>query len=210
MRLTDFQIAHRKVQCDFQIQLNARNQDYLDISGKGITRLNRYSRLENITNLRCCGNKIKSLEGCPPNLTKLDCSYNQLTSLRSCPPNLYYLNCANNELTSLRYCPKNVRILCCSFNYIKSLKYLPFSVKNLYIGIHNTDNCLSSEIFSLLNVYGVGYFHDINFKKKYATLNLSSSIVFAFDKACSYETGDPEYLYDKKIQKYIDLFVLLI
>ena len=71
----------------------------LDISVRNLTHLpDDIDKYTNLQDLKCCFNKITSLDNLPTNLQKLYCSKNQLTSLDNLPPNLKELYCKYNPL----------------------------------------------------------------------------------------------------------------
>lgn len=110
----------------------------LNLGGFGLTKLPDI--LKDIVVggfFNCGGNKLTSLENCPPIIgAGFNCSNNKLTSLEGGPDTVrgnYF--CINNNLTNLKGAPKKIYgDFFCSINRLKSLEGAPQQINGDFIG----------------------------------------------------------------------------
>ena len=87
---------------------------------------------DNLTELNCSNNSLKSLHALPKTLRGLVCRNNQLTELPTLPKNLVELHCDSNHLTELPALPDSIMRLNCDGNNLTSLPKLPDSCTDLF------------------------------------------------------------------------------
>ena len=94
----------------------------LNVSSKGIQRLDGLEHFKALRMLNCSGNQLASLPALPSSLVSMNCSYNQLTSLPApLPSNATHIWCNENQLTSLPALPSGLVFLACDNNQLTSL-----------------------------------------------------------------------------------------
>jgi Leucine-rich repeat (LRR) protein len=120
-------------------RLESRLEDYhyegtkfLDLSNLGITNIPYLPN--DLEELYCGNNKLKSLPPLPPTLKRLDCSGNKkLKQMPELPPALYILKCDYCSLEELPHLPNTLTEISVSNNKLKTLPPLPHSLLSIHM-----------------------------------------------------------------------------
>lgn len=138
--------------------INATNIYMSDMTGKSLSGIEYFDKLENLTCRGCSylieipslpkylksldivGAKLKKLPKLPATLTYLQCAYTEITELPKLPAGLKDLRCyGNSNLTSLPSLPATLTVLNCSKNQLTKLPTLPKTLTECYAD----GNCLN-------------------------------------------------------------------